>query len=103
MAVITHFSFARFNLGERWIPLLLASAGLGIVNTLVRPLMELARIPVTIRNLSIAVLLVNVLLISVYSFIVPGFKIKEFASVVYFILTISLFTVVIDGVAKRRD
>jgi len=103
MAVITHFSYVRFNLGTRWGPLLLASLGLGIVNTLVRPLMELLRIPVTIRNFSMAVLLVNVLMISLYSFIVPGFKIKEFASVVYFILTISLFAVVIDGVAKRRD
>ncbi|MGA3292078.1 MAG: phage holin family protein [Candidatus Microgenomates bacterium] len=55
-----------------------AAIVIGIVNTLIRPILQLIALPISILTFGIAALLINVLLLWGSSKLVPGFEIANF-------------------------
>jgi putative membrane protein len=56
-------------------PLLISAAVLGVVNTIVRPLVVLLTLPLTIVTLGLFLLVVNAAMIGLTSMVVPGFHV----------------------------
>ena len=52
----------------------------GLVNTLLKPIVKLLALPVIIFTLGIALFFINLLMLYVTSWIVPGFSINSFGS-----------------------
>ena len=67
-----------------------AALAIGVINTVVKPILFLLTLPITILTLGIFALALNALLLMLASAIVPGFEIAGFWSAVIFgiILTI---------------
>jgi putative membrane protein len=59
---------------------LMAALGLGLINTLVRPILALLTLPITVLTLGIFYLLLNGFLFWFASALIPGFHIDGFAS-----------------------
>ncbi len=61
---------------------LLAALGLGLINTLVRPVLAILTLPITVITLGIFYLVLNGLLFWLASAFIPGFEVHGFASAV---------------------
>ncbi len=72
-----------------WVTLVVALV-LGVVNTLVRPLMLVLTLPVTILTLGVSILFINGLMIMLVSWLVPGFEIASFLAGFVFALILSV-------------
>lgn len=63
---------------------------LGIVNTLIRPVLQIIALPISIITFGIAALLINVSLLWLVAYIVPGFSIDKFQTAVLASILLSL-------------
>ena len=61
---------------------LLAALGLGLINTLVRPVLAILTLPITVITLGIFYLVLNGLLFWLASALIPGFEVHGFGSAV---------------------
>ena len=59
---------------------LIAALGLGLINTLVRPVLALLTLPITVLTLGIFYFVLNGLLFWMASALLPGFQVQGFAS-----------------------
>jgi putative membrane protein len=59
---------------------LLAAIVLGIVNTIVRPVLVIVTLPITILTLGLFLFVLNALMLELAAAIVPGFEIASFSS-----------------------
>jgi len=57
---------------------LLAALGLGLINTLVRPVLAILTLPITVLTLGIFYLVLNGLLFWLASALIPGFRVDGF-------------------------
>lgn len=58
--------------------LVVASIILGVVNTFIRPILQIVALPISILTFGLGALLINVVLLWFVGFIVPGFTIANF-------------------------
>jgi putative membrane protein len=63
---------------ERWWPLLLGAAVLGIANTIVKPILALLTLPLVIVTLGLSYFAINVLMLALAEWIAPDFSIDGF-------------------------
>ena len=82
--------------------LLTVSLLLGIVNTFVRPILMLVSLPFIMLSFGLAILVINALLFLGISHLVDGFKVPGFWSALGGSLVISLVSLILGGVARRR-
>jgi putative membrane protein len=78
---------------------LAAAVLLGIVNTLVRPLLVLLTFPLTILTLGLFLLVLNGLMLWIVSWLVPGFGVSGFWGAVAASLLISIVSWLISKIA----
>ena len=62
----------------------------GIVNTFIRPVLQIITLPISIVTFGIAAFLINVLLLWLVSLVVPGFNIVNFWTAVLASIVLSL-------------
>jgi putative membrane protein len=91
---ITHFGAA-----------LVAALVLGLVNTLVRPLLLVLTLPVTVLSLGLFILVINALLFwavatLVEGFAVTGFWSAMFAAILYSVISWALSTLLLEDNGK---
>ena len=63
---------------ERWWPLILGAAVLGIANTIVKPILTLLTLPLVIVTLGLFYFVINVLMLVLAEWIAPDFSIDGF-------------------------
>ena len=78
-----------------------AAVAIGIVNTLIKPVLQLIALPISILTLGIGAFLINVLLLWGTSRLVPGFYIAGFWTAVFASILLSLVTWVLHKLAKE--
>jgi putative membrane protein len=92
---------------DEWV-VIPAGAVFGIVNWLVKPLVTLLSLPLIILTLGIALFFVNLLMLYITSWVVPGFDIDGFwsavgATIVIWIVNTALQSVFgVDDMRRRR-
>src|SRR3954454_17675904 len=77
-------------------PPLIAGAVLGIVNTLVRPVITLLALPVVILTLGLALLAINVLMVALAAWLVDDFRIDGVDSAIGAAIVIWVVNAVVD-------
>jgi putative membrane protein len=90
---------------ETPLPLVLAALVLGIVNTLVRPILFFLTLPITCLTLGLFYLVINGIAFGLTAWLVPGFEVEGFLPAVVGALCVSVLSWVMGLVAPgpRRD
>lgn len=69
-----------------------AAIVIGIVNTIIKPILQIIALPISIATLGVTALLINFSLLYLCSFIVPGFHIQNFTTAAIASIVLSLVT-----------
>lgn len=84
-----------------WPSLLAAALILGILNTLVKPVLVALALPLVVLSLGIMLLIINAFLLKITSLLVPGFHIAGMGAAMWASLIISMVSIVL-GLSGRR-
>jgi putative membrane protein len=93
---------------ERFWHLLVAGAVFGIVNTILKPILTILGLPFIILTLGIAYFLINLLMLYITSWVVPGFEVNGFwqavlgTIVIWFVNVVLRSIFAIDDRGRRR-
>jgi putative membrane protein len=80
---------------------LLAALVLGVLNTVVRPLLILLTLPITILTLGLFLFVVNALVFALAAELVPGFRIASFDGALIGTILLTLFNLVATRLLAR--
>ena len=81
---------------DGWGPLLIAAAVLGVINTLLKPILVLLSIPLIVVTLGLFLLLMNIALLALTQWIVSDFDISGFWNYVGSVFVIWLVNTVLS-------
>jgi putative membrane protein len=82
--------------------LFVASIVVGVVNTFIKPILQIIALPISILTLGIFAFLINVSLLWLVSLIVPGFRIESFVVAAIASIILSLVTAFLNRVTKEK-
>lgn len=82
---------------DGWLVALVAALILGIINTLIRPVLVVLTLPITIVTLGLFTFVLNALLILLVDELVPGFTVAGFGWALVFSLVIALVSFVLHA------
>ncbi|CAG4988559.1 hypothetical protein DYBT9275_00110 [Dyadobacter sp. CECT 9275] len=68
---------------------------LGILNTFLKPVLQILALPITILTLGLFYFVVNVLIIYLASYLVSGFAVDDFIAALFFGLVVSVVSAVL--------
>lgn len=98
--LVVEYVVPGFVLKDLWTAVVAAIA-IGVVNTLIKPVLQLIALPISILTLGIGAFLINVLLLWGTSRLVPGFYIASFTTAVLGSIVLSLVTWFLHKLAKE--
>jgi putative membrane protein len=75
--LIVEYILPGFTITNLW-NAIVAAIIIGVINTYIRPILQLIALPLSILTLGIFAFLINVFLLMFASWIVPGFEITDF-------------------------
>jgi len=75
---------------------------LGVLNTVVRPILQILTIPVTIVTLGLSLLLINVLMVYLTAFIVDGFHVENFLWALAFSIGLSIVSGILNFLFGKK-
>lgn len=76
---------------------------LALLNATLRPLLIVLTIPITVVTLGLFLLVINVLIIMLADYIVPGFAVNGFWWALLFSLIVSIIYSILDGLSKKSN
>lgn len=79
---------------------IVAAIVIGIINTFIRPVIQLLALPFSIVTLGIVAFLINVLLLMLAATIVPGFEIDSFVTAAVSSILLALVNMFLHRLAK---
>ena len=88
---------------ERWGPLLLGAAILGIANTIVKPILTLLTLPLVIVTLGLSYFAINVLMLVLAEWIAPDFSIDGFWTYIGATIVISIVSWAMHGLFGKLE
>ena len=83
---------------ERWGPLILGAAVLGIANTIVKPILTLLTLPLVLVTLGLFYFVINVLMLVLAEWITPDFSVDGFWTYVGATIVISIVNWAMHGI-----
>ena len=75
---------------------------IGVVNTFIKPVLQIIFIPLSIITFGITAFLINVVLLWGVSFVVPGFVIENFMTAVIASIVLSLVSLFLHKLAQDK-
>jgi putative membrane protein len=97
---VVEYVVPGFLLKDVWTAIVAAIA-IGIVNTLIKPVLQIIALPISILTLGLGALLVNVLLLWGTSKLIPGFYIANFWTALAASVVLSLVTWFLHKLARE--
>lgn len=85
---------------EDFVSVFVASIVIGIINTLIKPILQIIALPITLLTFGVFALVINVLLLMLAGFIVPGFDIDGFWTALVASIVLSLVSWFLGHLAK---
>ena len=82
---------------------LIAAALLGLVNTLVRPILVILTLPVTILTMGIFILVINALLFLFVGSILSGFVVQDFAAAFWGAILYSIISWLLSALLLKNN
>jgi putative membrane protein len=83
-----------------WFAALVAAVVLGLLNSVLRPVLLVLTIPVNILTLGLFTLVINTAMVMLAAKIVPGFKVDSFWTALIFSLVLSLVNWFLEKLGK---
>ena len=96
---VVEYLVPGFKLDNIWAATV-AAVVIGIVNTFIRPILQIITLPISIATFGIFALLINVALLYVASLIVPGFEIANFTTAIIASVVLSFVSWFLSRLAK---
>lgn len=81
---------------------IVAAIIMGVVNTFVKPVLQIVFLPLSIITLGITAFLINVVLLWGVSFIVPGFEIINFTTAVIASIVLTLVSIFLHKLSDEK-
>ena len=97
---VVEYLVPGFKLDNIWAATV-AAVVIGIVNTFIRPILQIITLPISIATFGIFALLINVALLYVVSLLVPGFEIANFVTAIIASIVLSLVSWFLSRLAKE--
>jgi putative membrane protein len=94
--ILPGFGFSDVN------ALVVASIIMGVVNTFIKPVLQIIFLPLSIITFGITAFLINVVLLWGVSFIVPGFNIDGFLTAVLGSVALTLVSWFLNSLSKDK-
>lgn len=82
--------------------LVVSAIVIGIVNTFIKPILQIIFIPISIITFGVTAFLINVVLLWGISFIVPGFEIVSFWTAVISSIVLSLVSLFLNKLSQEN-
>lgn len=99
--LIVSYLVPRFYFDDLW-AILVTAVVIGVVNTFIKPVLQIIALPISIITFGITAFLINVVLLWGISFIVPGFEIESFMTAVISSIVLSLVTMFLNRLAEDK-
>ena len=87
--LVVEYLVPGFVLTNLWAAVI-AAVVIGVVNTFIRPILQLIALPISILTFGITAFFINVLLLWLTSMFVPGFEIATFTTAIIASVVLSL-------------
>ena len=71
---------------------------LGLLNAFVKPILTILTIPITLLTLGLFLIVINVLMVYLAAYLVPGFSVSGFIAALLFSIVVSIVTSLIDAI-----
>ncbi len=97
---VVEYLVPGFHLAGIWTAVV-AAVVIGVVNTFIRPIVQLIALPISILTFGIAAFLINVLLLWGISKFVPGFTIDSFTTALIASILLSLVSWFMHKLARE--
>lgn len=97
---VVEYLVPGFHLAGLWTAIV-AAVAIGIVNTFIKPILQLIALPISILTFGIAAFLINVLLLWGTSMVVPGFTIDSFLTAIIASIVLSLVSWFLHKLARE--
>jgi putative membrane protein len=100
VTVVPHFHYHSF------VTLAIAAVILGLLNTIVRPILFILTLPLTIVTLGLFLIVLNALMLEITAWIVPGFRIDTFGWAIVGAIVLGLVSLVTNRIGRdsgRRE
>ena len=88
---------------DGWLPAVLASVCLGVVNAILKPILFVLTLPFTILTLGLFLLVLNAAMLWITALIVPGFRVHGFLPTLLASLILSIVSMIWKSIAKQRS
>ena len=89
--LIVEYLVPGFRLANLWTAIV-AAVAIGVVNTFIKPILQLIALPISLLTFGIAAFLINVFLLWGTSKVVPGFEITRFTTALVASIALALVT-----------
>ena len=96
---VVEYLVPGFHLAGLWTAVV-AAVVIGVVNTFIKPILQLVALPISILTFGIAAFLINVLLLWGTSMLVPGFTIASFTTAIIASIVLSLVSWFLHRLAR---
>lgn len=83
-----------------WVTLVIAAAVLGLLNTILRPILFVLTLPITVLTLGLFLLILNAIMLELTAWLVPGFGIDSFWWAILGALVLSIVSLVTNRIGR---
>lgn len=97
---VVEYLVPGFHLANLWTAIVTAIV-IGVVNTLIKPILQLVALPISMLTFGVTAFLINVFLLWVVSKVVPGFQIATFGAAIVASIVLSLVSWFLHKLAKE--
>ena len=98
--LIVEYLVPGFKLANLWTAIV-AAVAIGVVNTFIKPILQLIALPVSILTFGITAFLINVFLLWGTSKFVPGFEIATFTTAIIASIVLALVSWFLHKLARE--
>ena len=99
--LIVAYLVPGFYFADLWTTIV-AAVVIVVVNTFIKPVLQIVALPISIITFGIAAILINVVLLWGVSFVVPGFEIESFMTAVIASIVLSLVSLFLNKLYQER-
>ncbi len=100
--LIVAYLIPGFRLDNLWAAIVTAVV-IGVVNTFIKPILQIIFIPISILTFGVTAFLINVLLLWGVSYVVPGFEIENFQTAVVSSIVFTLISLFLHKLSEDKD
>jgi len=85
------------------VTLAIAAAVLGLLNTIVRPILFVLTLPLTVVTLGLFLVILNAIMLEMTAWVVPGFRIDSFGWAIVGAIVLGLISLVTSRIGRSRE